>query len=762
VDNKEQKFSLKYTLTGFFSGILISVVLFIIIINSADIFLNTESVSAFFAEHNTVAFILFLPALLTIVIGYITDLSINNILREKDLKFQETKQYSQLIFNFTESLRKGESVKKSPDLPENDKIVKSLINLNEEIEKRQKEEDRRKKEDSQRAKTSEGLAYFGAVLREHNNTIDELTQTVTNELVKYVEAFQAAFYLIDDTSSENKLIKEVSNYASGKKRLASKELKWGEGLPGACIIEKKTTYLKNISKDYLEIESGLGSAKPQSLLIVPVVTQEGVIHGAIELASFKKYEDFEVKFIEQVAENTAMTISTLKINEETATLLKESREQASALSSREDELQKTISEMRRLQENADMQSSAFRSYQDSTNKALIRAEFSNDGKLLFANRKFLKLFEYKSNSEIENENILKFAAPENIDWFDNLKELIFNKNSHFEGLLKHLTKSGKTLWIESSYIGLNNESGKTEKILFLGIDTTKLKTDVLNLDFKLKQHDEVLFAGEFQTNGKITEFNKKILKKLNYKSEDIISKPVSNILTEKFAVSFENIINQILTSGNPFEGEIEFKNKDNEPVFLYGTIFSEKDINENINSLRFLAYDYSQQVNFAEKIREQEDLIQTQIKEIEAVKERMNRRTEQVREEMRELYINTETAYIFSKKTFEMLPDAVITVNKENNIEFINESAIKLLNVTDKDVTGKNIKVLFPETDKKTEGIYLGDILNIDNNEISTGIETKVYITDDTGKPKEVTMLPVKVSVGLRQQLSVFLRENKS
>ncbi|MCF6183508.1 MAG: PAS domain-containing protein [Bacteroidales bacterium] len=761
MDNKEQKFNLKYTLTGFFAGIIITAVLFIIIINSADIFLNTESVSAFFAEHNTVAFLLFIPALLAIVIGYITDLNLNNILREKDLKFEETKQYSQLIFNFTESLRKGESVKKSPDLPENDKIVKSLINLSEEIEKRQKEEDQRKKEDAQRAKTSEGLAYFGAVLREHNNTIEELTQTVTNELVKYIEAFQAAFYLIDNTSG-NKLIKEVSNYASGKKRLASKEFKWGEGLPGACIIEKKTTYLKNISKDYLEIESGLGSAKPRSLLIVPVVTQEGIIHGAIELASFKEYEDFEVKFIEQVAENTAMTISTLKINEETAILLKESREQAGALSSREDELQKTISEMRRLQENADMQSSAFRSYQDSTNKALIRAEFSNDGKLLFANRKFLKLFEYKSNSEIENENILKFAAPENTDWFDNLKELIFNKNSHFEGLLKHLTKSGKTLWIESSYIGLNNESGKTEKILFLGIDTTELKTDVLNLDFKLKQHDEVLFSGEFQTNGEIKEFNKKILKKLNYKSEDIISKPISDILTEKFSGSFENIINQIITSGNPFEGEIEFKNKDNEPVFLYGTIFSEKDINENINSLKFLAYDYSQQVNFAEKIREQENLIQTQIKEIEAVKERMNRRTEQVREEMRELYINTETAYIFSKKTFEMLPDAVITIDKENNIEFINESAIKLLNVTDKDITGKNIKMILPEINNKTEGIYLGDILNIDNNEISTGIETKVYITNKAGKPKKVTMLPVKVSVGLRQQLTVFLKEYKS
>ncbi len=758
MNNQGTGFNLKYTLTGFIVGIIITLIIFIIIYNSVNITLNTESVSAFFAEHNAVVFMLFLPVLLITVIGYITDLSLNNILREKDLKFEETKQYSQLIFNFTEKLRKGESIKRNTELYKNDKIINSLINLNEEIEKRQKEEDKRKKEDAQRAKSSEGLAYFGAVLREHNNTIDELTQTVTNELVRYVDAYQAAFYLIDQNSG-NKFIKEVAAYASGKKRLASKELQWGEGLPGACILEKKTNYLKNISEDYFEIESGLGSAKPSSLLIVPVVTQEGIIHGALELASFKQYEDFEIKFIEQVAQNTALTISTLKINEETAVLLKESREQASALSNREDELQKTISEMRRLQENADMQSSAFRSYQDSTNKALIRAEFSNDGKLLFANRKFLKLFEYKSNSEIENENILKFVAPEDSDWFENLKELIFNKNSHFEGLLKHLTKSGKTLWVESSYIGLNNESGKTEKILFLGIDATKLKSDLLTLDYKLKQNVDVFFSGEFQITGEINTFNKSLLNKLNYKKDEIISKPITEFLTDKFLNNFENILNQLLSSSELYEGEIELKNKDGEDVFLYGKIFSEKDINENIISIKFLAYDYSQQINFTDKIKEQEELIQTQQKEIDAVKERMNRRVDQVREEMRELYINTETAYIFSKKTLDLLPDAMITVDTENNIVFLNERAVNLFNVKIKDVTGKNIKELVPETSIKAEGVYLGDILDINNQNIPEKEEINGYITDKDGNAKTIKIRTIKISVGLRQQLTVFLRE---
>ncbi|RLD53094.1 MAG: hypothetical protein DRI94_00980 [Bacteroidetes bacterium] len=759
MNNKRAVFSLKYTLTGFIAGIFISIISIIIAVNSADInFLNTESLSRFLAEHNFVDVIIFLPAFITTIIGYITDSSLNNLLRAKEIESEETKQHSQQIYNFIDKLRKGESVQKLKNLPENDKIIQSLINLSEEIETRQKEEEKRKKEDAQRAETSEGLAYFGAVLREHNNTIDELTQTVTNELVKYVDAYQAAFYLIDESSPE-KIIKEVANFASGRKRFASKELQWGEGLPGACVIEKKTNYLKNISDEYLEIESGLGSAKPRSLIIIPIVTQEGVIHGALELASFKEYEDYEIKFIEQVAENTAMTISTLKINNETAILLKESREQASALSNREDELQKTISEMRRLQENADIQSAAFRSYQDSTNKALIRAEFSNEGKLLFANRKFLKLFEYKSNSEIENEDILKFASPEDNRWINKLKELIFNKDSHFEGLLKHLTKSGKTLWIESSYIGLKNEKGKTEKILFLGIDTTQLKTDVLNLDLKINQLNNALFTVDFRQNGEILNVGEFFSSKMNYSKDDLNKKTIFEILSETSSENIKNTVNQIIDSGTTYEGEIEFVKADGEIIFLYGTIIPEKDMNDNINSLKILAYDYSQQIEFADKIKQQEEIIQNQIKEIETTKERMSRRVEQVKEEMRDLYIDTETAYIFSKKTFELLPDAVITIDKDNKLEFINEVASQLFLVKSEKLIGKNIKALLPEIDNKPKGIYLGDIFNIDNQELPEGIETDVYILNEKKKPEKLKVLLIKVSVGLRQQLTAFLKK---
>jgi len=758
VSNKNIRFSLKYTLTGFSIGLIISIISLLISVKSGDIIFNIEALSLFFSEHIIVTFLIFTPIFLTSVIGYITDINFYNLLKSSEFEIKDIKEQSQKIYTFIETLRKGESIQKLKEQFEEDQIIKSLINLSEEIEKRQEAEEIRKKEDAQRAKTSEGLAYFGAVLRQHNNTIEELTQAVTNELVKYIDAYQAAFYLIEEKEGK-KIIKEVANYAQGRKRFAAKELEWGESLPGACIIEKKTNYIKNISEDYLEIESGLGHSKPKSLILIPVVTQEGVVHGAIELASFKIYEDYEINFIEQVAENTAMTISSLKINEETAILLKESREQAQALSSREDELQRTISEMRRLQENADIQSIAFRSYQDATNKALIRAEFSNDGKLLFANKKFLQLFEYKSNSEIENSDISKFASPDNQEWFDDLKDRVINKSSHYEGLMKHLTKSGKILWIESSYIGLKNEKGKNEKILFLGIDATEIQNNILNLDLKLKLINETLFSIDFQTDGNILNIGTTLSEKLAYKENEIISKPVTEIFSEKFNTNFTNILNRILNSGNAYEGEMEFVNKSGEINYFYGTIFPEKDIYDNINFIKILAFDYSQQIDFANKIKEQEHIISELQKEVNATKERMNRRIEQVRAEMKELYLNIETAYLFSKQMLEKFPDAVISIDKDNQIEFINSKAAELFNIEPEKIAGKATSELFPDNQAIKNDNYLGKILNIDNTELPLQKETEVFITNDKGEKIKLNMILIKSEIGLRKQLTAFLKK---
>ncbi|MCF6364742.1 MAG: PAS domain-containing protein [Bacteroidales bacterium] len=747
---------LKYTIGGTAAGIIISIIIMIIIIIINNYTLSIGSVIQMNKEKPIILLLLVSPVIVLALVGFFAGIPYDNLIAERNEDIETAKESFNNIHGLIEEIRKGNIDIKEDVIGDDDKIRLSLINLNREIQKTKEEDEARQKEDLQRHWTAEGLALFGAILREYNESIEVLAAKVISELVKYTDAKQAGFYLIEENDEGNKYIKEIANFAYDRKRLANKKLKWGEGLIGASIIEKKTSFLNNVSEAYIEIESGLGKAKPRSILIVPIMTEEGVIHGALELASFKIYEEFEIKFTEQIAESIATTISTLKINAETGRLLEESKEQAKAMTKQEDELRKTISDMQRLQENADMQSVAFRAYQDSTNKALIRAEYSNDGKLLFANRKFIDLFEYKSNSEIQNESITRFINPDEVNWFESVSKDIIN-NKHFEGLLKHITKTGKDLWIKSSYIGLQNDNRKVEKILFLGFDASELNQNIENLKRKIETVDNTLFKIELSVDNKIKKINNNLLNLTLFGEEDVLEKEITEFIHEDEIQSFRNIIENINNTGQKYEGEFSIINSEGTIIWLYGSIFQEKDLNDNVIAINIIAYDHSQEHFANEKIAELEKLIEQQTSELENIKERSAKRIEQAKEEMKEMYIDIETDNIFFEKTLKILPDAIISINNENKLAFLNNKAMSLFSVKGEEYKGKETKIILPELDKKLQGLYLGDILNYNNEHLPIGKKEKVYIIDKNKKQVFYMMTMSEAIVGLRKRLTVFL-----
>ena len=111
----------------------------------------------------------------------------------------------------------------------------------------------------------------------------------------------------------------------------------GEGLAGNCVQEKQTIYLRDIPKDYIEIRSGLGGSVPRSLLIVPL-KKEDQITGVIEIASFNEFRKHEIEFVEKIAESIAATIVTVRLHEQTALLLEESKKRSEEISQQEEEL----------------------------------------------------------------------------------------------------------------------------------------------------------------------------------------------------------------------------------------------------------------------------------------------------------------------------------------------------------------------------------------------------------------------------------------
>ncbi len=194
-----------------------------------------------------------------------------------------------------------------------------------------------------------GEAHFAKILRDFNEDIDELTQIFVSELVKYLNISQASLYLLNqDIHSKNELeLKAWFAYDSHKNRKNTIQI--GEGLVGETYQENRTLYLENLPNDYLYIGSALGSAKPVSLLFVPLTISEENI-GILELAAFKTLKKYEIDFVEKVCENITSSIISVQNTTRTRKLLEESQMQREAVSAQEEEMRQNVEELQATQE----------------------------------------------------------------------------------------------------------------------------------------------------------------------------------------------------------------------------------------------------------------------------------------------------------------------------------------------------------------------------------------------------------------------------
>ena len=258
------------------------------------------------------------------------------------------------VKNFTQEVGKGNLELDFKALSEEDELGTSLIEMRENLVGARIEDDKRKKEDKQRSWATHGLAKFGEILRKDSDNIESLTYSIISNLVKYLDANQGGFFLLNSTSEENslpndKVFKLESSYAYNRKKFLEKEILWGEGLIGRCAMERQTIFLTDIPENYITITSGLGDENPTSLLIVPLILNEEIF-GVIEIASFNIFEKYQINFVERVAETIASSISSVQINNKTKFLLEQSQQQTEEMKAQEEEMRQNLEEMQATQE----------------------------------------------------------------------------------------------------------------------------------------------------------------------------------------------------------------------------------------------------------------------------------------------------------------------------------------------------------------------------------------------------------------------------
>jgi PAS domain S-box-containing protein len=359
---------------------------------------------------------------------------------------------------FAENIGNGNYKTAFKPLSEHDVLGNALINMRDNLSKVAED-------DKKRNWATEGMAKFGEILRTNTNDLGKLADEIISNLVKYLKANQGALYIIDDsTEGEDPTMTMKACYAWDKKKFLNHKIYRGEGLAGQAWQEGDTVYITEVPQNYIKIASGLGDANPTSVLIVPLKVNDQIF-GVVEIASFNEFHDFEMEFVQKIAETIASTISTVKINARTQRLLEESQEMTEQMRAQEEEMRQNMEELQATQEEMQRSQAETDSTLSAIHGSQSVAEYSTDGTITKVNSNYLELFGY-SQDEVVGEHHRIFSTKEeksSEEYRQFWKDLATGYPK--KGMFKRMNRKGDIISVRSSFSTIKNISGDVMKIM---------------------------------------------------------------------------------------------------------------------------------------------------------------------------------------------------------------------------------------------------------------------------------------------------------
>jgi CheY-like chemotaxis protein/signal transduction histidine kinase/CHASE3 domain sensor protein len=185
----------------------------------------------------------------------------------------------------------------------------------------------------------QNLARF-APLFQGQRDVTALCQGVLSELATILNARHSVFYLVEKNAAGAYLKLQASYAFENPKNI----LQPGEGLAGQCLVDRQRVILSEVPKDYLKINSALGSATPATVLVQPV-TFENEPKAVIELAAFHALKPMQLLFLDQLSHSLGIVLTTIASVMRTEELLRQARHSEQLLQEQQEELQQANEEM---------------------------------------------------------------------------------------------------------------------------------------------------------------------------------------------------------------------------------------------------------------------------------------------------------------------------------------------------------------------------------------------------------------------------------
>lgn len=637
---------------------------------------------------------------------------------------------------------------------ERDVLGDTLMNLRDTLKANEENDQKLRKAEEERNWLAEGLAHFSETLRNHINEPEELAFQVVKDLTKYVNGIQGGFYVLDDSNMNNRFFSLSAFFAYDRKKFADQKIKWGDGIIGTCALEKKTINLKSVPESYITVTSGLGEANPDNLIVVPML-YEDQIYGVLEFASFSKFEPNHIALIEKTAESVGATISAIKTNQRTARLLEESNAQTQALTSHEEEMRQNMEELQATQEESTRQSIRLVQIEEALKRNIIHAEFSYDGRFISGNNLFYIKFEYSNDLKIEGKHISEIISEDMRNDFKEVLGNLLKDRKPFKGYLKHVTRTGKDLWVMAT-LSLSVLEDKTiDKIILLGIDSNEEREQAQKNETIIHSVNTTNLQAIFDLNGNLIECNENFTQRFQLSRKDIKSIVLYDLIHPIEHDSFNKKWDALI-HGTSYYGTIRAKSQKTDQIWINGSFNTTTNTAHEIDRIIFIGNDISHEKQLEQELHDAQETLKKQERQIKDAEKEISGRVRETKAEIMHQFKEIERIKNLNEKMLDESLDAIISTNQENKIVFFNKAAEDLWEMKREEILNEDIGVLFPEVLTEKDEL-LGSFIRPGNQKI-TGKRQKGIIINKNGIEKPVSILLTKGRVDNENAYMAFIQ----
>lgn len=505
---------------------------------------------------------------------------------------------------FAQGLGKGKEKLELQPLSKDDSLANSLLDLQISLKKASEEDYKYKIEEKKRAWSNEGLAKFSEILRFQTSNIEELSDLIIKNLVKYLNANQGGVFSYIDDIPEDAHLALVSAFAYDRKKYIERRINIGEGLVGTCAQEKLTIYMTDIPEEYLSITSGLGEASPRSLLIVPLKTEEN-IYGIIEIASFNILESHEIEFVEKLAESIASTFASLKINVHTTQLLEQSRKQAEEMAQQEEEMRQNLEELQATQEESARKEAEIMSIINAIDHSSMMMELDMEGKIIEVNSKYCSVLKC-NHEDLTGKNLraICYFNPQTDDYNNLWVELRSGRNMVRE---EEVHFNNRTYFLTQNYSPIFDQDRNPYKVLVIASNNTEnihLEENVnkLNNQLSVKTQeisslfnilDKAIIFAELSPDGTIIRANNNYLEVTGYLEKEVVNKNARFFLKPEELKQFDLIWAEV-EKGKEHKGVVRRTKPTGEEYWLMSAAIPSFDERGQVKKIFFLAQDITE------------------------------------------------------------------------------------------------------------------------------------------------------------------------